>query len=46
MQDNFHEIYTRKFPFTIVYQVIEESNIILVIAIYHQNREPLKKYRE
>jgi plasmid stabilization system protein ParE len=40
---NYFEISLNKYPFDIVY--IIESDSIIIISIYHQKRNPRKKYR-
>lgn len=34
------------FPFVIVYKVAPQAKQILIAAIYHQKRDPRKKYRK
>lgn len=40
---NFFEIKVRKFPFDIIY-IIEKERIV-IISIYHQKRNPKRKYQ-
>jgi len=42
---HFHELSLRKFPFTIIYEIHQEEQKIIVTAIYHHKRNPKKKYR-
>ena len=42
---NYRELSVRKFPFTIVYVIEENRQLIIIIAIYHQKRHPGNKYR-
>lgn len=42
---NYYEFNTWKYPFTIVYTIEESLQCIIIIAIYHQKREPQNKYR-
>ena len=41
----FYESRTKRFPFTIVYSIEEELKAVMIVAIYHQKRNPRKKYR-
>lgn len=43
---NYHEIHLVKYPFTIVYKIQKETKTIIILAIHHQKRNPLKKYRK
>ena len=43
---NYHEVSTRKYPYTIVYFLDEIPKSVVVVAIYHQKRHPKKKYRK
>jgi plasmid stabilization system protein ParE len=42
---NYYEFNTQKYPFTIVYTIEESLHIVLIIAVYHQKRQPENKYR-
>lgn len=42
----YREIPVDVFPYTIVYVVDKKRKIVLVSAIYHSSRDPLKKYRK
>jgi plasmid stabilization system protein ParE len=42
---NFHELGLRKFPFTIIYEIDLQNELVIVSAIYHHKRNPRKKYR-
>ena len=43
---NFSERYRfamlKKFPFSIVYRIDDDENSIVVISVFHQNRNPYK----
>ena len=39
---NFREIILRKFPYTLVYFV--ENETIIITSVFHQKRNPKKKY--
>ncbi len=42
---NFHEVAIKKYPFIIIYTIEENINTIVVVSIYHQKRNPKKKYK-
>jgi len=42
---NYFELNLQKYPFTIIYTVEESLQLVVIVAIYHQKREPLNKYR-
>lgn len=42
---NFYEIKTKKFPFSIVYLIDDSKGFIIITTIFHNKRNPLKKYR-
>lgn len=42
---NYRELNVRKYPFTIVYTIEENSQRVIIIAIYHHKRQPENKYR-
>jgi plasmid stabilization system protein ParE len=42
---NYYELNVKKYPFTIVYVIEESLRKVIVIAIYHQKRQPGDKYR-
>jgi plasmid stabilization system protein ParE len=42
---NYYEFTLHKYPFTIVYTLEESQRYVIIIAIYHQKREPGNKYR-
>ncbi len=43
---NFHELSLKKYPFAIVYFIDESTRQIIVTSIYHQKRNPKKKYNQ
>jgi len=43
---NYHEVSTRKYPYTIVYFIEEAFQRVVIVAIYHHKRHPKKKYRK
>jgi plasmid stabilization system protein ParE len=42
---NYFEFNVQKYPFTIVYTIEESLQKIIIIAVYHQKRQPENKYR-
>ncbi|HWZ03942.1 MAG TPA: type II toxin-antitoxin system RelE/ParE family toxin [Mucilaginibacter sp.] len=42
---HYHECVIHSYPFTIVYTIEESRKLIVIIAVYHQKRDPSKKYR-
>ncbi len=42
---HYYEYTVHKYPFTIVYAIEENQQMIIIIAIYHQKRKPGNKYR-
>lgn len=41
---NFHEIKTRKYPYAIVYFIDKEKNQIVITTVFHQKKNPKKKF--
>lgn len=42
---HFRETPLKKFPFVIVYKVLEHEKAIRILAVYHAKRNPIKKFR-
>ncbi len=42
---NYYEFILYKYPYTVIYTIEEHQNLIIIIAIYHQKRQPHNKYR-
>ena len=42
---HYYEFTIHRYPFTIVYTIEESRQLIMIVAIYHQKREPANKYR-
>ena len=42
---NFYEIGLRKYPFSIVYEPDENLGMVIIYRIYHQKRNPTKKFK-
>jgi len=43
---NFHELQLKKYPFTIIYTVEEEKNLVIVSSVFHHKRNPRKRYKK
>ena len=43
---NYYELRLKKFPFTIIYVIEENEQQVIITAIYHNKRNPKKKYRK
>ncbi len=43
---NYYEFNVQKYPFTIIYAIDENLQLVIIVAVYHQKREPGEKYRE
>lgn len=43
---SYYELGVRKFPYTIIYSIEQDKKRIVVSAIYHNKRDPEKKYRK
>ena len=41
----FREIKVQRFPYIIVYEIMEKESFIHIAAIYHGKRNPAKKFR-
>ena len=42
---NYHEAKIKKYPFSIVYFIDEKKQIIIVTTLFHQKRNPERKFR-
>jgi plasmid stabilization system protein ParE len=42
---DFRSLGLRKYPFTIMYTIDDQNSEVLIMAIYHQKRNPKKKFR-
>ena len=42
---NFYELKIKKFPFNVVYFVEEDNNQIVVTSIFHDKRNPERKFK-
>ncbi len=40
----YHELNLKKFPYSIVYTIDEEQQLIVIESIYHHKRNPKSKY--
>ncbi|MDI9365557.1 MAG: type II toxin-antitoxin system RelE/ParE family toxin [Flavobacterium sp.] len=43
---HFYEVSTKTFPFSIVYFIDYNKHLIVVVSIFHQKRNPRKKFRD
>jgi len=43
---NFYEVRVKKFPYSIVYFIDEEEQKVIITSIFHQKRNPRKKFRD
>jgi plasmid stabilization system protein ParE len=41
---NYRELNVRKYPFTIVYIINKELQLVTVISVYHHKRNPKNKF--
>jgi plasmid stabilization system protein ParE len=41
----FYEAKTKKYPFSIIYFIDENKQYIVITSIFHNKRNPVKKYR-
>ena len=42
----YYELGVKKYPFSIVYTIEAEQELVIVSSIYHHSRNPKKKYRK
>lgn len=42
---NFHQAKTKKYPFNIVYFIDEKNESIIITTIFHEKRNPSKKFK-
>ena len=43
---HYYELGLKKYPYTVIYSIEEDKQLIVVSAIYHHKRNPKKKYRK
>ncbi len=43
---NFHEITLKKYPFTIIYTIEDDKELVIISSIYDHKRNPKTKYRK
>jgi plasmid stabilization system protein ParE len=41
---DLREVILKKYPFYLIYSIDEKKKIILIVSVYHQKRNPDKKY--
>ncbi|MES2701100.1 MAG: type II toxin-antitoxin system RelE/ParE family toxin [Bacteroidota bacterium] len=42
----YHELGLKKYPFTLVYEIDWENNLVTIVSVFHNSRNPLKKYKK
>ena len=42
----YYELGVKKYPYSIVYTIDRESELVIVSSIYHHRRNPKKKYKK
>lgn len=43
---HYYELGVKKYPFTIIYSIEPDKQRVVVSSIYHQKRNPKKRYRK
>ncbi len=43
---HYYEYNLKKYPFTIIYFIEDSDSSVIVSAVFHQKRDPKKKYRK
>lgn len=43
---NFHELQFKKYPFTIIYTIEEDKELVIVTSVFHHKRNPRKRYKK
>jgi plasmid stabilization system protein ParE len=43
--DDFFELGLKKYPYTIVYTFEEDKDLVVISSVYHQSKNPKKKYQ-
>ncbi|MBK8522602.1 MAG: type II toxin-antitoxin system RelE/ParE family toxin [Ferruginibacter sp.] len=43
---NYHELGLRKYPFSIIYIIDAEKELVIVTSVYHHRRTPKKRYNK
>ncbi len=43
---NYHELGLKKYPFTVIYIIDSEKELVVVTSIYHHKRNPKKRYKK
>lgn len=42
----YREVSLQKFPFSIVYSINKDTQTIIILSVYHQSRNPKRKYKK
>ena len=43
---DFYELGLKKYPFTIIYKIDADQEVVFVTAVHHHRTSPRKKYRK
>lgn len=43
---NYHELGLKKYPFSIIYIIDAEKELVVVTSVYHHKRDPKKRYKK
>ena len=43
---HYHELGVHKYPYSIVYSIEPENNLVIISSIYHHSRDPKRKYKK
>ena len=43
---NFYELGVKKYPYSIIYTIDAEKEIVVIYAVFHHKRNPKKKYKK
>jgi plasmid stabilization system protein ParE len=43
---HFYELGVKKYPYTVIYSIEADRQLIIVSSIYHHKRNPKKRYRK
>jgi len=41
---NYHELGVKNYPFTIIYTIEKNKQLVVISSVYHHKRNPQKKY--
>lgn len=43
---NYHELGLKQYPFSIIYIIDKEKELVVVTSVYHHKRNPKKRYKK